>query len=388
MLKSYILIKRNQEFELIRSILRNLLENPDPSKNKENEDDWDPATRSLNTVRGKAMHALIQYAKVIDKFSKEEAEANDRKHVPMLDKFAKRQLEKRLDRNNEECYAIHSVYGWYTPLFQYLDHDWVSSNIEKIYPEKNELLSYWLSAWDAYIGFNNLYKDVFALLKPQYKKAINLISKSENETLHFSRQKSLVEHLCYAYIYGLIDLKSGDQLLNSFFGNANDDLRGHVAFWLSKAFGELDLDRDHPVWKRMWKLWKARVNSSENDDRSYKNEISEYMRWIKNVPLSFEEIEPILQETIEYLEDGYHFRLVLDYLVLHCENNPYKTVLLFHRLLRRKGEAWFSIDDADAGKILRTAVKSEDDKAVNQAVLVINLLGEQGDFRWKKYLPV
>lgn len=375
------------KIDRVRTIIDSLLHNSDPKEEDDLNSDWDPATRSLNCVRGKAMHDLIHLARYLD--SKAKHESSEREHTPELDPFVMSKLEEKLDKSIDPSLSVHSVFGWYTPLLEYLDHEWLVAHLPQIFPEGLKRTAFWLAAWDAYVSFNKVYKRVFFLLLPHYHRAISLLEKPEESgVLGTTKGERLAEHLTYAYIYELIDIDSEDGLYESFYDKADDKLRGHVAFWLVRAFGELNLDEDSTIWKRMWNLWEWRFDNAVfklyNDCLE---EVSEYMRWLKHIPVGFEKVEPYVRATIPMLKEGYHKTLVIEYLVENCEHFPHQTVELLHTIIKTAESEWFSIREESAGKILSTVNSSGHKAAIDEAVLLINFLGERGDFRWKKYLP-
>jgi len=376
-----------EEVQRIQTIIDILLQNPNPDLEDDLESSWDAATRSLNCIRGSAMHDLIHLARYLDKKAKQEKE--DSEHKPEIDPFVMSRLEEKFDKSLDPSPAVHSVFGWYTPLLEYLDHEWLVAHIPQIFPEDPNYDAFWLAAWDAYVSFNQVYSRVFKLLIPQYHHAVFLLDNpDDSERIGTTKGERLAEHLTYAYIYELIDIDSEDGLYKSFYEKAEEKLRSHVAFWLVKAFGELNLNEDDPIWNRMWKLWEWRFEEAfYNKFDTHEEEISNYMRWLKHIPLGFEIVEPYLKTTVPFLKEGYHKTLVIDYLVENCGHYPYQTVEILHLLIKASKAEWFSISEENAGIILENAINSGNDDAISEAILLINLFGEREDFRWKEYLP-
>jgi len=379
---------KDEDIDAIKDILDLLLANPDPDPENEIQSGWDPATRSLNCVRGQAMHDLFYLARYLDKQVRQEEGEDEFK--PQFDPHIKSKLEEKLDKTNDQSVSVHAVLGWYTPLLDYYDKHWLESNIHQIFPEEPENERYWNAAWDAYVSYNNVYKRPFLMLIPQYHRAISYLGEPEDPgRLGTTKGERLAQHLIYAYIQQLIDLDSRDGLIPSFYVNADDKVRGHVAFWLVKAFGEQKLERVDPIWQRMWELfqWRVETASQSGNVEDYQEEISSYMRWLEHTPAEFTDIEPYVRMAVPFLKEGYHKKLVADYLAGQCERFPRESIEILHQVLLLAEMAWFSLHEENVGKIIEAAVISEDADAKGEAVLVINLLGERGDFQWKKYLP-
>jgi len=372
----------------VRSIISLLLQNPDPKPDTEEMGGWDPATRSLNSVRGQAMHDLLQLALYIDR--KKRGEAGKGEHQPSMDPFVQAKLEKKLDKKEDASLSVHSVFGWYFPHMHYLDRDWTNKHLQLIFPENPEFDTYWRAAWDAYVSFNRVYQDVFTALMPLYRHAISLIGEPEHPNrFGTTKAEKLAEHLAFAYIHELIDLDSEDRLIEDFYGMAEDKLRGHIAFWLVRAFRELKLGAESPVLRRMSRLMQWRINAAADSDdiENCQEEISSFMRWLEHVPVGFGEMGPLIKKAVPFLKDGYHKKLVADYLAAHCDRFPLESVEILHRMLLLAETGWFSLYKESVGVILKAAIESRNEDAKDEAILVINLLGERGDFRWKGLLP-
>ena len=382
-------IDLNEEKEdRILGVIRMLLKNPDPEADSKLESGWDPATRSLNCVRGKAMHDVIGFARYRDKEAKKRA--GEGEYRPRLDPFVKEVFEEKLDKSVDSSLSVHSVYGWYVPLIEYFDKDWMTANLDRIFPQDPDLEGFWRAAWDAYVSFNNVYTRPFNLLIPQYSRAISVLGEPEDpERLGTTKGERLGEHLAFAYIHGVIDLESDDALLSSFYEAAGDDLRGHIGFWLAKVLSELKLEAENPIWQRMWRLmdWRLKEAAKSGNVELFREEVSSYMRWLESAPASFSELEPIVRMAIPFLKEGYHKKLVADYLARHAEQFPHEAVEMIYQVILLSDTPWFSLYEDDLDAIIGFAVRSKDEKAIEEAVAVINIVGERGDFRWKKYLP-
>lgn len=378
----------DENIESIKKVLDLLLDNPDPEVENEIQSGWDPATRSLNCVRGQAMHDLFHLARYQDIQARQSQDEGEFK--PKLDSHIQKKLEEKLDKTNDPSLSVHAVFGWYTPLLEYLSKEWLENNVSNIFPIESKVEQYWNAAWDAYVSFNNVFKRTFQLLIPQYKRAISKLAEPEDPSrLGTTRGERLGQHLAYAYIHQLIDIKSDDELIHSFYMNANDRLRGHIAFWLGKAFGELKLESTSPIWHRMWDLFRWRLDhaSRYGETENYQEEVSDYMRWLEYVPVGFDEVESFLRMSIPFLKEGYHRTLVINYLAKHCQEHPQETNEMLHELLKEIEIEWFTLDKGNIGLILEAGIEIGNENARQEAILIINLLGERGDFQWKRYLP-
>lgn len=85
------------------------------------ENPYDSSTKSLNTIRGEAMHALIRLELYKARVRGEEMGEDN---SPIFDEWAKVIIVEKLDKTQDTSLAVHSVIGQYVPQLMYLDKDW------------------------------------------------------------------------------------------------------------------------------------------------------------------------------------------------------------------------------------------------------------------------
>ena len=103
---------------------------------------------------------------------------------------------------------LYVTLGRYLININYLDNDWVKSNIDKIFPKAKE--EYWKATITGYLyGSNRFYVEIYDLLKESnnYSKAIATDFDDDFVT------RRLVEHIGIAYLNDLEDINKTDSLL-------------------------------------------------------------------------------------------------------------------------------------------------------------------------------
>lgn len=370
----------------IRSILFILADNHDPATDNESSS-LDPFTQSLNCVRGVAMHGIMHYLLYIERQRKQLEKYET--HKPTIEPDVQHVLRKKLDKVKDPSLAVHSVFGAYLPQLQYLDRKWVRQNIESIFPEAEDKAKFWQAAWDAYIFNSNVFGDVFELLVHHYQRALQLLSLPEKDKKSIaSPSERLAQHVMFVYINGLTDFGHENKLLDLFFANAPDQIRSSAVFWLSKVLESRKPSNDDELWIRLWRLWQTRVESAMGAEQpnNFREEISDYMRWLVNAPVDLGFLKDILQQSIKFFNDGYSVQLMASFAAKHSERYPFEAVSLIYEAIKFATEPWWSPEVKDEETILRAAISSGNPKAKNIAVELINYRGEQGDFRWKGLL--
>ena len=382
-----------EQLHSIRRMLVELSDHSNPTEEEERESSMDPFTYSLNCIRGRAMHGILDYSLYI---VRQKAEQEGKTRIPgFLEEPIANLLNEKIDPNTEKSPAVHSVFGAYLIQLHYLSKEWLASHLDQIFPSAPEKEIYWRAAWDGYIFGSNVNNDVSKLIIPQYQRGLRLLSEPKDEKDYWggSPHERLAQHVMVIYLRELTDFDHENQLLDLFFGNAPDQIRAQAIFWLGKVLEnekkERDLTEKSEVWIRCWKLWQARLDKAETEDVS-KNwqEISDYMRWLVSAPMTLDQLYETLLKSIKYFQDRFDVMQLLDYAVKFCEQSPREAVSLLWETISSAIETWWRADEKVEGEIIRTAMISSDVKVQQIAIKVINRRGEQGDYQWRDLLDL
>lgn len=264
---SYILFdERNDIWE----ILEKLSSHKDPDlayEQKYGGDNMDPATMSVNTIRGEAIHSVIDYALWCAKNLKQR----------ILVKEVKKILEKHLDTEKEPSLTIRAVYGWRLPNLVYLDIKWVEHNMKKIFPNSKNLEKLWLAAFESYLA-NQVCKDVFPMLREEYLKAISYLGRREE-----SKRKSFVDmrerlpqHLMIAYVYDITE----DDIIDNFFKLASLSVKADAIEFVGKEI----LKEDNLKGSKKPNLEKTRLLLEKRMKLGNKEELKMLGWWFVHSP--------------------------------------------------------------------------------------------------------
>lgn len=214
--------------ETIFEIIKILIQDDEPNLSYEKQyggENMDPFTLSINTVRGRAMHVLIQYAlwsaECLNLSKKED------RMVPEV----KEQLKKMLNPEFEPTMTIRAVFGAHIPALFYLNRIWAEKHLSRIFPEDAKYRALWRAAWEAYVTYSRFFNnDIYEVMQNQYKNAVNRL---ESPKISVKAKEGLSEHLMIAYLRGLEDL--GDEsLVKSFFEKADPEVRRRAIWFLGR----------------------------------------------------------------------------------------------------------------------------------------------------------
>lgn len=379
----------------VKELIFRLAEDPHPTPEEEKDmvtsGNWSAATLSLNCNRGKAMHALINYALRYVRVRKAEKDGKDPfPNGRRMEPDVNRVLDNKLDKTKDPSLVVHSVFGWYLPNLLYLDRQWLGESLPRIFPSEPEASEYWEAAWDSYVGYvSHFHSDVYRLLRPQYMRAINNM---EQGTLTKPRRErpdeKVAEHLMIAYINDLEKLEEPDGLLIHFYRRAPDHVREHAVWFLWRVLQEQKPGKEAGLWLKIRRLWETRIAATLEVDASYemRQELSSYAWLLKDTPENLYELYALLEPIVPYLEVGIHGRHFLEYLAEQAKLFPTKASLLLLKMAREVPDNIYLSREEPVRQILEAANRSIEREAKENVRKIVNLFGERGDYRYRDLL--
>lgn len=347
---------------------------------------YDPATHSLNCVHGVAMHALVSYGLYCERKRKREME-ND--GLPVMIPLLKEILSEKLDKRKNRSLAVHSIYGWYFPQFIYLDKKWTLENIKKIFPISEKKEKYWQAAWDAYIRFSDVYKNVFPELIKQYKKAsIELNKNGKNQPGLIRSDEKLATHILKAYLVDMINFESKDKLISIYYQHANDEIRAQGVFWLSKVLESQKPSDNDVVWQKIWALWQWRIEEASNSQNkgNYIKEVSNFSRLLRNTPIDLGKLNHLLEQTLKFKSDGFEAQEIIEFLGAQSELFPNLAVSHLQNIVASYPQLYLLEDAKKSVERILSSAMVADSVSKTAAIDIINIFGERGDYSWKSML--
>lgn len=366
--------------------LKPLTEDPEPAFVDEQYSGFtmDPATLSINTTRGAAMHAVIRYALWVRRHLEKEADGEERSHMG-FDKMpeVREVLDTHLDTTRDPSLAIRAVYGKWLPWLIFLDSYWVRKNTLRIFPLGDEDKIRFEVAWNTYIIFNQPYNNVLELLRDQYKHAIELIGTPRDEIRWPSDpDKRLAGHLMVFYWRGTIELD--DPLLIKFWEKAPDELRGHAIEFVGHA-----LLREEPIpveiLKRLQRLWEERFASAKEAPNNHVKEISTFGWWFVSSKFDPNWSISQLTEALQLIPKTVPDDMVLEQLARVVVAYPVESVKCLRRIAEGDREGWtIDMGRKHVSHILEVALQHE--VVREEAKLIIHYLGSRGFLEFRNLL--
>ncbi len=374
-------------------LLAELTKDPEPTTDYEERhggETLDPFTLSINTVRGVAMHSVMAYALWVRRDIEKQEDREERIKSGFDEMPEVREvLDAHLDPNNDPALSIRAVYGKWFPWLVLLDHGWAEKNVKRVFPSDNAHQKLRDAAWKAYITFCDPYDNVFALLKDEYRRAIDMMGSDRREqSLISDPEERLSRHLMAFYWRGKISLESDDGLLEDFYSKAPDEVRGAAFRFVGDFLRNYKSMLKPGTKERLEKLWEHRVARAEADGKeSFRGELGAFGKWfisgVFDADWAFDQLKRALRMGGEM--EGHH---VAEHLISFAATRPIDAVESLGLLIQSEKRGWGPTAFRDAAwKILETAMKSADNQAQNKAVDLVNRLGALGFREYGDLLP-
>lgn len=355
----------------------------DPEPKSDEKIFIDPATNSINTVRGQAMHTAMHYVLWVRRHIGEQVEGEDRTilnfgAMPEVSRL----LRDRLDRRKEKTLTVHSVYAKWFPWLVAWDEEWTKRYKHKVFPGRPSLQEYWKTAWGTYIVYNRPYDNVFRVLKRDYRKALKRLDTmqvglgGEN-----SVDESLAEHLMTFYWRGLIARKP-NSLVKQFFALATPELRGHAIGFIGESIAHTDASIHPDIMHRFYDLWSWRLRTAEmaDDLSQYESEMMAFGKWFGTQKLRPEEwaLEQVLR-VLNIVGRIDADEAMVKYLAVLAEKYPIKVIECFRLMALNETDGYKMWLWKKHGKrLLSTIITGTNLDARDQAIDLVHRLGAMG----------
>jgi hypothetical protein len=373
---------------------------PQPTREQEKEywqgGDWDrepqrraqridPFTNAINTPRGVAMEAVVQYALWVRKgFEK----SND-KDVLLVQGFGampevQEVLDLHLDPKTDPSVTIRAVYGQRAPWLQLLDEKWAREKTSKMFARDNG--EFWHAAWDTYIGYSQPYDKVFEWLASEYLFAIDQIDGHDHGWgTPEGPDNSLAQHLMSFYWRGKLDLSS--EILEAFYRRAGVKLRAHALNFVGRSLRNTEGSVPTTVATRLKQLWNKRLEAVSQQVQAGAEELKEYGWWFASRKLDDDWSIAQLLGALKLAKQVEPDHLVVERLVEMAQIAPLHCIEALRMMIEGDAKGWAVLGWQDkAEDIIRSARKSGDSKAREAAEELVNLLGSRGHFDFGKLL--
>jgi len=370
------------------AVLRPLTDDPDPStEDEEGRTDLmaEAVNYAINTVRGRAVEAVIDYALWIHRHLEERQD----KRGPAVRGFdltpkVRTVLDSHLSVGCDPSLAIRSIYGMRFPSLVYLDARWARENVTKIFPVGGEPEpALWRAAWNAYVSYNGPWNNVFEILRAEYASAVERIGEGTGrDRREDAPDEHLGDHIMTMCWRGKLPLEPLDPILERFFEKASDELRANAMAFVGRSLQKTSEVIPSEILTRLKALLGRRLRVARESPApgDYCKEIAAFGWWFLSG--KFDEGGWALDQLTEAIKIA--GEMDPDFMVVErmgelATDSPLPTVRCIAMLVERAPHdkllhSW--IDSARA--ILVAAHESDNPEAQKLAEDTRNRLGERG----------
>jgi len=361
----------------LKDILLSMLGDSDPNESDELQDyssnkDW--PLISLNHASGEVLHSLIKYALC---YARKHPVAGERLEGEVREAF----LSVLRTENRP---SVFSVFGTYLANLWYLDATWTQTNLELIFPRKSKLK--FAASWDAYLKFNNVYKEVYDGLKHFYRLAIDAGTRRDPGEFDLTR---LAQHLSLVYWQEWEDIKERESNVAHFFAKAPVSTRVNFIrqIWLGlkelKQSGQLT--QQPSAWARAKDLWSLRVRKAQSirGSKTQEDELSAFLDWLSACPEDVVTMKGLISKSLRKWNAKYHSGSVTEYLSTQSAEYPQLTVELLSDFFWRPWDQYLYYFDTKEVRIVLERAVNAGKRSATIAAAVASRLGEYGRFEYK-----
>ena len=356
----------------VRKLLLLLCRGGDPVS--EDEANFEPADLSINSTRGKAMHAIAYLLAFMNR-----NKVAKTAYKPIFD-----ELDWHLQPENDASPAIRSVYGWRFELLYGTNKQWADNNINKIFSDDD----LGKVAFDAYVRFNRVHADELEILGDIFEKQLPRLATppvDDGKSRH-DAMENFVQRLALHYMYHTLDL-SDQSLMSTLLSTADvkyiKELANFIGFRLYKKEGDEPTDKELTKLKE---LWEAIVKLTQEDD-SKTEALEEVGTWFASGKFDPEWSLKQLTYAASKVDDIHLDFAALERLETLSAEYPAESIKALSNMVDNARERWaVSSWSKNATTIIQTAYASSDEAIKESAKSLANKLVARGYIEYRNII--
>jgi hypothetical protein len=351
-------------------------------KSKDDPRTFDYLTLAINSSRGKALEAALEYGRWVASSVKKSDQG--REVVPGGFE-AMPEVRDLLDwqiTSPNRTFESLAIIGLHIGLIYWIDKDWLSLNADRLFwlegvAESPPAAEGW-AAWNAFLVWVRPHFEYYVAFRKQFAYAVAQSSKVA--PVGRSREQAvnhLGEHLMMLYGRGQLGLDDDDGLLRRFIREANSDVRRHAIDFVGQTLsGTADVPSD--VLDRLKTLWEWYWAVKGKEDAAEKPEGGLFGMWFYSGRFpeqwSLEQLEAVVDVTKTPEPD----HAIAEQLARVAPTDPARAVRILDRIIRGDREGW-RIHGwlKPARHILETGMKAGGEPRA-QSERIIDYLGRRG----------
>lgn len=364
-----------------------LTHDPDPSPEHERRyggEKMDPHTLSLNTNRGIAMHAVVEYG-LWCRRQLESTGADETRGFESTPEV-RAVLERHLDPDVEPSFAIRAVYGRWLPWLLLQDEVWTVAHLAEIFPDAPGHVSLRDTAWATYLAWCPPYDSAYRALCPLYEAAVQRVPcELKAGTLwHESVDAKLGEHLVVFYWRDVAD----QSILEEFFARASDELAGDVMEFVGRSLRNTQGEVPPLILERIRSLWDRRLDVIAQGPTTHREEARAFGISFSSGKLDDDWALPSLETAIAACGSPRIPNLVVERLAAIAAERPVECARSLSMMLTyADNDCDFLAWRNEAGAIIEAARGSGAPEAADHCAAVVDFYVRRGQFEFRELAP-
>ena len=379
------------QHEIVWEILEPLTHEPEPNLRYEAEyggDNMDPFSMSINTARGKAVHALFRYAEWCDRLANLDVEADNQSHELPSEILSR--LDRLLDPEQEPTLTIRSVLGHFTGTLAYLATDWLRRNLDRIYPPNDPRLLG--AALEGYFSFGRVNGYMYKHFREIYVRGLDWAIEPETSKSHLRPKECFAGILMNTCWLGFDKWEDDNSLARRFFAEAGVKARASAIDFLCRGVADIPagLEETEKMLERARTLYESRLSHYEqSDDKTdAAKELESFGFWFARSHFKAEWLVDTLKRTLALTDGELSARKdVLKQLATLAPDHPEECSDCLHSIIQGEDSSYM-IDywQEEIQAVLDRVRDTENQDAWSTCEITIHLLGEKGIYRFKDML--
>lgn len=330
------------------------------------DSDSEPVDLSLNSNRGKALHAVAYLLHWMNRNKIDKAQ-----YKPIFN-----ELDWHLKPENDPAAAIRAVYGWRFELLYGTDEEWTTKNIETIFSDDQ----LGRAAFDAYVMFNPVRKEALKILGDVFMKQLpRLITPPlDDGKSRYDGLENLTQHLALHYWYTDMGL-SGDSMMSILLKTADKKYIKELANFIGfRLYKNKDPEIEEVQLKKLLELWEAIVRLTKEDPAKLEA-LEEFGTWFASGKFDPKwSLEQLAYAASKAGEIDLDFA-ALEFMETLVEKYPEGSLKALSAMVDGARERWaVSSWNKNATAIIKEAYGSKDDTVKQEAVNLANKLVAKG----------
>ena len=351
--------------------LRPLTEDSSLSPDQEKSEQFDPAFLAINSTRGRAFEAAIQYAHWVRGATRSPGNDKDWKSRTFADMpEVKEVLEERLDIAKEPTLTVRSIFGRHLQTLAGLDWSWLEAQVSRIFPLGSDTLLRFHAAWDSYVTHWQPHGLLLPLLRRQYCWAVENIAVGKSSRQQTAADHSLGQHLLAYFWWGELDFGEADHLLDDFYEKASDSLRGQTMWFIGTSVSHWDDKTPPEAYERLRALAERRIKAAGQAQtlEGFAQELAGFGWWFTSKKFTDDWSLRTLLVVLRLTKKTQSEMDVVKRLVELCSKYPSECIACLHLMVEGDRDGWLLVGvEKDAKEAIRLALNSSNPESVTAA---------------------